>query len=51
MHAIKAKSFLFVLVSVHLYFGYESKANVERRVNAAVEFIETWKKLRPMGAK
>jgi creatinine amidohydrolase len=27
------------------------KANVERRVNAAVEFIETWKKLRPMGAK
>lgn len=27
------------------------KANIERRVDAAVEFIETWKKLRPMGAK
>ena len=27
------------------------KANVERRVDAAVEFIETWKRLRPMGTK
>lgn len=27
------------------------KANIERRVAAAVEFIETWKKLRPMGAR
>jgi creatinine amidohydrolase len=27
------------------------KANIERRVDAAVQFIETWKKLRPMGAK
>jgi creatinine amidohydrolase len=27
------------------------KANVDRLVAASVEFIETWKKLRPMGAK
>lgn len=27
------------------------KANIERRVDASVRFIETWKKLRPMGVK